>query len=109
MLSIHEGGWAMYPMLAVGILLIGVAITYAYRPLPEKRTLLFGLGALTLLLGATGFVFGVMASLRAVELPPDQRYLVWVGLRESLNNVALALLLATVGVVALVIGGTRRT
>ena len=67
------------------------------------------LAAATLLAGAFGTVAGLMVSVEHIgELPPDQKWIVWLGLKESLNNFGLALLFAFADALLITRGLWRR-
>jgi hypothetical protein len=107
MFSFHEGGWGMYPTCGAGLFLLGAALHFAWRPEKRHFALLCALTVATATAGATGFVIGVIKSLKAVELPPDERYVAWIGLGESLNNVSLALGLLFLASLAVAVGFWR--
>jgi hypothetical protein len=105
------GGWGMYPTLLAGLALLGTSLRYATRPDSRYVPLLLTLGLFTLLAGSLGFVTGVMNLLRAYAGPlADQGpSVLYLGLQESLHNVALALLMTTVSTIAASIGAWRLT
>ena len=68
---------------------------------------MLSLGLLTMLSGSLGFATGVMRSLNAMQLAPDQRYIAWIGVGESLHAVVLALALLALGTLAATFGTSR--
>jgi hypothetical protein len=103
--AFREGGFVMFPTLVIGLALLALAVRYAARP---ERRLLPLLGAFALLTGtsgALGFVLGAMKSLYAQnEVQSDKRWISLIGIAESLNNVAFALLLIFVAAVLMTVG-----
>jgi hypothetical protein len=104
------GGFGMYPTLLAGLGLLAACLRYARRPEAHHVPLMLCLGLFTLMAGALGFVTGVMAMLRgfgtsAGDVRPE--VLLSLGLQESLHNIALALLLVTLSVLAASVGAWR--
>ena len=95
---LHEAGWPIYPVLALGLTALLLALRHAVVPQRNLVTLIVGLGTAAFLMGLLGTVLGVEQSIRHVaELPPEKRWIVLLGLSESLHNawVALSLLVPT--------------
>lgn len=94
----------MYPTLVFGVIALALAVRHAVRPAPHVMPLLIGLGLSTLFSGMLGMVTGFIATFKYVEaLPPErQPPIVLIGLGESMANVVLALIFATL--IALVAG-----
>jgi uncharacterized BrkB/YihY/UPF0761 family membrane protein len=66
------------------------------------------LGIMTLVAGSLGFVTGLIKSLGAIhQVPEDQRFIWLIGLGESLNNVALALILVVLAALMISVGALR--
>jgi hypothetical protein len=101
----------MYPTLLAGLMLLGTSLRYASRPDSRYVPLLLTLGLFTLFAGSLGFVTGVINLLRAYAGPlADQGpSVLYLGIQESLHNVALALLMTTVSTIAASIGAWRLT
>jgi len=98
-----EGGWTMYATLVFGLALLAVAVRYALRPAGRFIPLLASLGITTLASGTLGFVSGVIETTHALpELAERADVVVWLGIGQSLNNLAFALLVVVVVVVAAV-------
>jgi hypothetical protein len=87
---LREAGFCVYPLLACGVLSARWAALYARGREPEQRLRWLALMGLTLAFGALGTVTGLQASVVYITTTPD-KWLFLVGLRESLNNGALAL------------------
>lgn len=105
--SFHNGGWGMWPTLVVGLLMIGVSARYAVSP--EKRfvPLIVASSVLTFLTGALGFVTGLIATSQYFDMNAAPPNVVVIGFGESLNNVGLALVLLSVGMIAVTLGAAR--
>lgn len=106
--AFHLGGWGMYPTSIFGLLLIAASIRYAMSPERRFVPLQVSLGIMTLTSGGLGFVTGMIKSALAIYgAPADMRWIWVVGMGESLNNVALALALLTIGAIAASVGALR--
>ncbi len=104
----REGGWGMFPTLGFGLLMLAVAVRYATRPERRYVPLLLGTGVLTLSSGALGFVTGLITTFRYIgQVRPDQRYLAIIGIGESLENVAFALVFAVLASLIVSVGAWR--
>ena len=106
----HTGGFGMYPTAIFGLILIAVAIRYAIKPESRFVPLQITLGLLTLFSGALGFTTGIIASFSAMGgVPGDgsSKWIPFIGAAESLYNIALALALIIVGVIAASVGTAR--
>ena len=103
------GGFGMYPTLIAGLLLLATCVRYATRPESRYVPLMITLGLFTLFAGTLGFITGVMNCLRGfdVPMPSDGPNVLYLGIQESLHNVALALLLTTASAIAASIGAWR--
>jgi hypothetical protein len=63
---------------------------------------------LTVAAGGLGFVTGVIKSMSAMDrVQPEQRWIWMLGVGESLQGMALALLLVTLGAMAASVGAYR--
>jgi hypothetical protein len=103
------GGWGMYPTLFAGLALLGTCLRYASRPDSRYVPLMVTLGLFTLFAGCLGFVTGVMTVLRFYggPLAGEGPTVLYLGIQESLHNVALALLMSTVSAIAASVGAWR--
>lgn len=89
----------MYPTLIVGVLLVGAAVGYAWRPERRRLPLIVWLQVLTMLVGTLGFVSGMIRAARLAGEAPAPNATILVGLSEALHNVGLALgLVVTAGI-----------
>lgn len=92
--AIHEAGWPVFPILGFGLSALILAAGYVRRPLESTAGLIRNLSIVTLLLGVFGTVVGLQHSINFIEeLPADQRWIVWKGLRETLHNLDFAIVL----------------
>ena len=104
----REGGWGMFPTLVFGLLMLAVAVRYATRPERRYVPLLLGTGVVTLSSGALGFVTGLITTFRYIgQVGPDRRYLAIIGIGESLENVAFALIFAVLASLIASVGAWR--
>jgi hypothetical protein len=105
----HDGGWGMYPTLAFGILLLGVAVKYAVSPERRFVPLLVALNVATLVSGGLGFVTGVIVTANALSSAgmTQPTNVSFFGVGEALNNVAFALLLVMCGTMAATVGAWK--
>lgn len=105
----RNGGFGMYPTALFGLLSLAVAARYAVRPESRWIPLQISLGIVTLLVGSTSFVGGLIATTTHLEQTGDRAGVIGaVGFGESLNNVALALALVAVAAMATTVGVARR-
>jgi hypothetical protein len=105
---LREGGWPMYPTFALGFGGLALSLRYAMIPQRSLRPLALGLLAATFVMGFLGTVLGVQASARGiVEVPPENRWLFLIGLKEASNCLAAALALILPGALALGAGSHR--
>jgi hypothetical protein len=105
----HDGGWGMFPTLFFGLVLLAVAVRYAGRPERRYVPLLVTLNILTLASGGLGCVSGIIVTAQYYErtqplLPASVPFL---GVGESLNNVAFALVFVVVGAMAMSLGAWK--
>lgn len=103
------GGLGMYPTLVAGLALLLASLRYATRPESRYVPLMLSLGLFTLFAGALGFITGVMTTLRYIGgvSESDRLFILAAGVQESMNNLALALLLAMVSAIAASVGAWR--
>jgi hypothetical protein len=103
------GGWGMYPTLLAGLALIATCLQYARRPDSRYVPLMLSLGVFTLMAGTLGFATGLMSMLRYYTSPGAEHgtFVLFAGFYESLHNVALALLLSTLGALLASVGAWR--
>ena len=106
---IHEAGWPIYPILFFGFTSLLFAWRYARQPRREVLAIVVGFGLACIIMGCLGTVLGVMHTISGVEkMPPEDRWIFLIGLRESLNCIGAALFLALFDVVLICAGLLRR-
>ena len=104
----REGGWPMFPTVVLGAAALLSALRYALEPERSLRPLVLGLLAASVVMGVLGTALGVQASARAIgEVPPEQRYVFVIGLKEAAYCTVAALTLALPTVLALGAGSHR--
>jgi hypothetical protein len=102
------GGWGMWPTLICGILVIWAVIRYAINPEKRFLPLIISLELITFISGCLGFFTGVVASLSFIEgVAADKRYMVLIGIAESLYNLVFALVFNMLSVLIFAIGAWR--
>lgn len=109
-LHFKEGGWAMFLILAAGLVGLGAAGRFAWRGEHQLLGFIRWNLATLLLSGLFGFCICMMKVFAYVQgvAPPDQRLLILMeGTRESLNNPSAALMFALL-VTLLTAVGLRR-
>ena len=107
--AFHEGGWPMFPILILGILLIIAAARYAMQPEARQLLVVRSLGKVTLGFGVLGSVLGMIHCLGAMGQVPTDKVLMFalLGLGESINNLALALVLGVLAGLFTTVGALR--
>lgn len=102
--AFQEGGWGMWPTLIFGTAALALAVRHAVSPKKELLPLILGVGSATIFAGWLGMTIGVMTSIRYVQNHPlpERGAILMIGVGESLQNIALALVLSVL--VALMTG-----
>jgi hypothetical protein len=103
--AFHQGGWGMYPTTFMGLVLLAAAVRYARSPDRRKLFLVRHLNVLVALSGTLGFITGVIKTF--TNMPSDQLYIAFIGVGESLNNVALAIAILIVARIITSFGAGR--
>lgn len=107
--AIHEAGWPVFPVLGFGLAALVLAAGYVRNPRESTAELVRNLSVVTLLLGVFGTVLGLQHSIAYIhELPADQRWIVWVGLRETLHNLNFAIVVLVPTLLLYTAGSFRR-
>lgn len=89
---IRLAGWPAYPIVALGLVTLLLAIRHAAIPQRSLVPLLVGAGTATVLFGLLGSVLGLQRSIEYIgQLPAEERWIWLVGWREALCCVDLAL------------------
>lgn len=102
------GGWPMYPTLILGVFLVVAAARQALQS--GSAPLVANLRLATLLSGLLGSTMGMIHSLQGLGgLRPDQPHgkYALIGLGESINNIALALIMILIATLLLSLGAFR--
>jgi hypothetical protein len=109
--AIREGGWPMFIVLAVGAASLSAAIRYSRDGRRDLLGVAVGLALATLLAGLCGTAMGVMASfghIREVPAPEGDRWIVLIGVKESLHNLVLGSVVAFIDALLVTRGQWRR-
>ncbi|MEZ4339409.1 MAG: hypothetical protein R3B82_22530 [Sandaracinaceae bacterium] len=105
---IQEAGWGIYPVFFFGALCLGFSIRHSVQPDAGMLPLVIGTGVALLLCGVLGTITGLQVAVRYIaELGADERWLFLVGLREALNNMVAALVLAALSTMVATAGSYR--
>lgn len=105
---IHEAGWVFYPVLLFGFIAIGLAARYAITMRKELFALIVAFGVATLIMGLLGTIIGVQRSAQYIgDVDDAHRWIFLLGLRESLNNLVGACVLAMITTLTTGLGGFR--
>jgi len=107
--AFHEGGWPMFPILILGILLIIAAGRYAMQPEARQLLVVQSLGKVTLGFGVLGSLLGMIHCMGAISQVPTDKVvtIALLGLGESINNLALALVLGVIAGLVTTVGALR--
>jgi len=102
------GGIVMWPTLAFGLLTVFAAWRYAAQPDATRSRQALAAGLLTVISGLAGTTLGAIVTLTQMgDVPLEKQFIALIGLGESLCNLALALVLCTVGAALGVFGAFR--
>jgi hypothetical protein len=105
---ILEGGWPMYPILALGVLCLLLAVRHAAVPQRSLVPLIVGSAVAAVLFGFFGTTVGLMHAIEGTrDLPPDERYLWVIGLKEALSCAGSALALVLLATPLATVGSWR--
>ena len=105
----ENGGWGMYPTTLFGFLLLVAGILLVLRPERRYRSLVTGLGVMTMASGVLGCCVGFINTFRYIQKLPreEQVEIAALGCAESLNNVVLALIIILFTSLLITIGALR--
>lgn len=103
--AFHEGGWGMWPTTFMGLVLVALAVRYMRNPDRKRLPLLRHMNVLVALSGTLGFFTGVIKTF--TNLPSDQLYIAFIGVGESLHNVALAICMMILARIIVALGAAR--
>lgn len=105
---IHEAGWPAFVVLAFGLSSLFFSLRYAMLPRADTFALVVGFATATVIFGALGTVLGIQMSAHYIgDVAADRRWIFLVGLRESLNNLVIALVLVALDTLAITAGAVR--
>lgn len=109
--AFQEGGWAMYPIMVSGILLLVVSARYVRWPEQRLEPLIRQLRAVTLTGGLVGSLLGLVHYFAGVtESTPELRRMVTArGISEMVNDTGLALILLLFSSIVCAAGVYRAT
>ena len=106
--AFHEAGWPAYPIVALGITALVLALRHAAAPTRGGLTLVVGLSIACVVMGVFGTTVGFQHAIEGTrDLAPEQRWLAIVGLKEALNCLGFALVLVLPATLAATIGQWR--
>jgi CDP-diglyceride synthetase len=99
----------MWPTLFFGTIALGLALRHAVAPKKELLPLILGIGSATIFSGWLGMTVGIMTTLRYAKdhPPPEQTTITMIGISESMQNIALALIMAILVAMATGVGSWR--
>jgi hypothetical protein len=105
---IREAGWGIYPVMAFGLSAVIVAVRQIVSPKAGRVTTASWLMGLTAVAGVLGTATGVQMSARYIhELVVDEKWIFFVGLMESLNNLVAAGVFIVLAMLALLAAHVR--
>ncbi|MEI8255657.1 MAG: hypothetical protein WCJ30_08300 [Deltaproteobacteria bacterium] len=97
----------MYPTSIIGLLFIVATLLYLARPSHRSLSFAIRLGVVDLLAGVLGTVTGLISTARYATDRPEPVRVAIVGTGESLNNLALAFVILTLGALIVSFGTLR--
>jgi hypothetical protein len=105
---ILEAGWPIFFIFAFGFAALAIALRHALVPQRSLVPLIVGAAAITLLFGVFGTTVGLIHAIEGtMRLPPDQRYIWVIGLKEALHDVGAAFALVILAAPLAAIGSFR--
>jgi hypothetical protein len=109
----REGGWAMWLVLAMGGVALGVAVSFAVRPRERKLGILRPLSVATVFVTLSGVASGIKATMHHVTTHPEwsqdlARYGM-IGIGESITNAVLGFGLLGLAWLVTAVGMRRQT
>ena len=104
----HEAGWGIWPVMLFGSITLFFACYHAITPRKDFMTPIVGFGIATIIAGFLGSVVGIQNSVRYIEnVELADKWIYYIGVRESLNNSVAALVIATLCALAATVGFHR--
>lgn len=109
--AFQEGGWAMYPIMLSGILLLTVSARSASGRAPQLEPLIRQLRAVTLTSGLAGSLMGLVHYFVALSPNAPESYHLGAarGISEMINATGLAVFLLLFSSIACAVGAYRAT
>ncbi|HUU00385.1 MAG TPA: hypothetical protein VM425_02990 [Myxococcota bacterium] len=105
---IVEAGWGIWPVFIFGGASLFFSIYHLVSPRRDLVPLILGFGAATIIAGLLGTVTGLQHSVAYLDRVEDsQKWIFLVGLRESLNNMVAALVIACLDALTASLGSMR--
>jgi hypothetical protein len=110
----REGGYAMWFILVLGGVTLGIAVSFVVRPAERKLAVLRPMSVSTLFLTLSGLFAGLAATMKAVtSVPefadsPDLHKYVMIGLGESMCNAILGFSLLALAWLVIAVGMRRQ-
>jgi hypothetical protein len=103
------GGYAMFPVSAIGFLLVVASVLYALRPGPKYQRLSIVLGITTFTMGLLGSASGICLSTHYIHQVATEKQLgiLAMGIDESLHNIVLALIFVVLASLISAVGAFR--
>ena len=87
---IRAGGFSMFILLAIGLVMLPTAVRFAINATPHRLSILRALSWALLAASVTGFVSGLAATCRYVADHPDElNPALFIGFAESTANLVL--------------------
>lgn len=106
---IREAGWPVYPVLALGLTALFLSLRHASAPQKGLLTLIVGFGVAGLLMGLLGTALGIDVTVEGItRIEPERRWIFLIGLKESMRNIELALLLGVPTALLATVGAYRQ-
>ena len=95
-------------MVIFGLAAVGCAAMYARHLEARWHGVGLGMGAMTVFAGILGSVKGMQRSAEAIGgVAADERWIFLLGVKESLQNMVVAMVLLSVAVLLLTVGAWR--
>ncbi len=106
----NQGGPLIWLVLVLGILGLVAAVRYVLQQNRRDQSLAVGASIASATVAALATVTGFQLSVGGLEqVAADDRWIYLWGLKESLNNVVLALVFGVLVALLLTVGSYRRT
>lgn len=108
--AFHEGGWAMYPLFALGLITVGATARFALRGEHQLLAYIRWLLSALLLSAGFGFTVGMMKALHAAQgasEPMLAARIVMEGGAEAASMPATAFMFSIIACIGLAVGQRR--